>query len=147
MPKYAGTKAVVIGGVTGLGLAVAKRLVEGGAEVLVTGGPGADLDEAAAEVGSRAHVIRTDSAAPAALASAVCARLGSVDLLVVHADDGLPALPAPSLLSLLREDGAVVLTGPAADDPAVNVAAPVLRCHGPADETARKVLRLATYAP
>ncbi|MEU6824047.1 SDR family NAD(P)-dependent oxidoreductase [Streptomyces atriruber] len=90
MPKYAGRKAVVVGGATGLGLAIAKRLVEGGAEVLVTGGPGTDLEAAAVEVGSCAHVVRCDPADPAdveALAPAVVARLGRVDLLFVHADE------------------------------------------------------------
>ncbi|WP_306332240.1 SDR family NAD(P)-dependent oxidoreductase [Streptomyces sp. KL118A] len=151
MPKYAGRKAVVVGGVTGLGLAIAKRLVEGGAEVLVTGGPGADLDAAADEVGSRAHVVRCDPADPAAveaLAPEVGARLGRVDLLFVHADDGLPAPPAPGLLRLLEEDGSLVLTGPSPDDdPAANSLSPVVCCRGPADETADAALRLAALTP
>ncbi|MER5786265.1 hypothetical protein ABT104_31795 [Streptomyces mobaraensis] len=37
MTRYGGRKAVVLDGTTGLGLAVAKRLVEGGARVLLTG--------------------------------------------------------------------------------------------------------------
>ncbi|MEU7578506.1 SDR family NAD(P)-dependent oxidoreductase [Streptomyces sp. NPDC041068] len=149
MPKYAGRKAVVVGGATGLGLAIAKRLVEGGAEVLVTGGPGADLDEAAVEVGSRAHVVGSDPkdpAAVAALAPAVRERLGGIDLLFVHADCGLPAPPAPALLGLLRDDGSVVLTASSAD-PAVNSLAPLVRCRASPDETARTALRLAADIP
>ncbi|MEU5774571.1 SDR family NAD(P)-dependent oxidoreductase [Streptomyces venezuelae] len=106
MPKYAGRKAVVLGGATGLGLVIAKRLVEGGADVLVTGGPGADLGAAAAEVGSCAHVVRCDPADPAAveaLAPVVEARLGRIDLLVV-------------------------LTSGGCGDPAFNSAAPADRC-------------------
>ncbi|WP_409234918.1 SDR family NAD(P)-dependent oxidoreductase [Streptomyces sp. PA5.6] len=93
MPKYAGRKAVVLGGANGFGLTVAKLLVEGGAEVLVTGGPDADLDEAAVEVGSCAHVIRCDPAdvaAVEALVPVVQARLGRVDLLVVTSGHDAP---------------------------------------------------------
>lgn len=154
MPKYAGRKAVVIGGATGLGLAIAKRLVEGGAEVLVTGGPHADLAETAAEVGSCAHVIRAAPTSPSssaafstALASAIQERLGGIDLLFIHADDGLPAPPAPELLDLLREGGSVVLTGGSTDDPAANSLAPLTRCRAPADETAGIALHLATKPP
>jgi NAD(P)-dependent dehydrogenase (short-subunit alcohol dehydrogenase family) len=32
MTRYAGRRAVIVGGCDGIGLAVAKRLVEGGAE-------------------------------------------------------------------------------------------------------------------
>ncbi|MFD6435035.1 SDR family NAD(P)-dependent oxidoreductase [Streptomyces venezuelae] len=132
MPVYAGRKAVVLGGATGLGLTIAKGLVEGGADVLVTGGPGADLDTAATEVGSCAHVVRcdpADAAAVEALAPVVEARLGRVDLLVVHADGGLPAPPAPGLLRLLDEDAPVVLTsGDGGGDTAFNSLAPPACC-------------------
>ncbi|MFJ4819624.1 SDR family NAD(P)-dependent oxidoreductase [Streptomyces sp. NPDC088801] len=37
MKKYAGKKAVVTGGTHGIGMAVVKKLLEGGAEVLLTG--------------------------------------------------------------------------------------------------------------
>jgi NAD(P)-dependent dehydrogenase (short-subunit alcohol dehydrogenase family) len=37
MSKYTGKKAVVIGGTIGIGLATVKTLLEGGAEVLLTG--------------------------------------------------------------------------------------------------------------
>ncbi|MGW2227284.1 SDR family NAD(P)-dependent oxidoreductase [Streptomyces formicae] len=145
MPKYAGRKAVVVGGADGLGLAIAKRLVEGGAEVLVTGGPASDLAEAAAEVGPAAHVIGCETADPAAVAAlgpAVAGRLGGIDHLFVHAENGLPPAAPPGLLRLLREGGSVVLTASSAD-PAVNSLAPLVRCRGSADEAARTALRLA----
>ncbi|MFJ2771404.1 SDR family NAD(P)-dependent oxidoreductase [Streptomyces sp. NPDC087300] len=147
MPKYAGRKAVVVGGADGLGLAIAKRLVEGGAEVLVTGGPAADLAQAAAEVGPAAHVIGCETADPAAvdaLGPAVADRLGGgIDHLFVHAENGLPPAAPPGLLRLLRAGGSVVLTTSSATDRAVNSLAPLVRCRGSADDTARTALRLA----
>jgi NAD(P)-dependent dehydrogenase (short-subunit alcohol dehydrogenase family) len=38
MKRYEGKKVVIIGGTSGIGLATAKMLVDGGARVLVTGG-------------------------------------------------------------------------------------------------------------
>ncbi|MFE0174715.1 SDR family NAD(P)-dependent oxidoreductase [Streptomyces sp. NPDC059002] len=145
MPKYAGRKAVVVGGAGGLGLAVAKLLVEGGAEVLVTGGASADLAGAAAEVGSAAHVVGCETADPvavAALGPAVAARLGGIDHLFVHAENGLPPAAPPCLLPLLREGGSVVLTGSSAD-PAVNSLARLVRCRGSDSDAARAALQLA----
>ncbi|MFK4065290.1 SDR family NAD(P)-dependent oxidoreductase [Streptomyces sp. NPDC029674] len=156
MPKYAGRKAVVIGGATGLGLAIAKRLVEGGAEVLLTADPDADLTETTTEVGPHTHIIRANQPSPPspppstaaeALASAIQARLGDIDFLFVHAEDGLPAPPPPELLRLLREGASVVLTGASADDPTANSLTTLTRCRGPADETAATALRLATETP
>ncbi|QEU93011.1 SDR family NAD(P)-dependent oxidoreductase [Streptomyces kanamyceticus] len=146
MPKYAGRKAVVVGGADGLGLAIAKRLVEGGAEVVVTGGPAADLAEAAAEVGPAAHVIGCETADPAAvdaLGPAVARRLGGIDHLFVHAENGLPPAAPPGLLRLLREGGSVVLTTSSSVEPGLNSLAPLIRCRGSADEVARTALRLA----
>ena len=60
--KYAGKKAVVIGGTIGMGLATAKALLEGGAEVLLTGRNEHNLEAARRELGSRAHVVRSDTA-------------------------------------------------------------------------------------
>ena len=37
MDRYEGKKVVIIGGTSGIGLATAKMLLEGGARVLVTG--------------------------------------------------------------------------------------------------------------
>ncbi|AZM54439.1 hypothetical protein DMA15_19275 [Streptomyces sp. WAC 01529] len=192
MPKYENRKAVVIGGTTGLGLAIAKRLVEGGAEVLLTGDRPADLAEAAEEVGPRAHIIRwpppprgqaedlppkadaplareTDALAretdvrlthetdvrlthetdvrltreaDAQLTRNTEARLGRIDLLFVHAETELPVPPPPALLRLLREGGSVILTAASAD-PATNSLAPLIRCHGTADDAARTALGLA----
>ncbi len=37
MGNYQGKKAIIVGGTHGMGLATVRRLVEGGAEVLLTG--------------------------------------------------------------------------------------------------------------
>ncbi len=46
MDRYEGKKVVIIGGTSGIGLATAKMLVDGGARVLVTGRSQAGLDSA-----------------------------------------------------------------------------------------------------
>ncbi|MEU7107643.1 SDR family oxidoreductase [Streptomyces stramineus] len=88
MSKYAGKKAVITGGTIGIGLAVAKRLVEGGAEVLLTGRNEKNLEAARAELGPSAHVVRSDTASLAdiaALGRTVTGTLGHVDHLFVNA--------------------------------------------------------------
>ncbi|MEU9861809.1 SDR family oxidoreductase [Streptomyces sp. NPDC047971] len=140
MSTYAGQKAVVIGGTMGMGLAIAKRLVEGGAEVLITGRNPKNLDEAAAELGPSVHVVSSDladMAAVRALPALVEDRLGGVDLLFVNAaiaelapialvtEDQYdrmfavnikgPYFTVQGLLPLLRDGGAVVFTTSVAD--------------------------------
>ena len=61
MDKYAGKR--VTGGTHGVGLATVKALLEGGAEVLLTGRNEQDLDAARRELGPRAHVVRTSAKA------------------------------------------------------------------------------------
>jgi len=88
MDRYAGKKAVIIGGTIGIGLATAKALVEGGADVLVTGRNEHNLQAARDELGSRARVVRSDTASMAdinALGDLVQAQLGAVDLAFVNA--------------------------------------------------------------
>ncbi|HET6966788.1 MAG TPA: SDR family oxidoreductase [Ornithinibacter sp.] len=71
--------AIVTGGSSGIGLAVGRRLVERGYDVVLTARTADKLDAAAADVGARA--VAADSADPAAFA-AVVAAAGRVDLLV-----------------------------------------------------------------
>jgi NAD(P)-dependent dehydrogenase (short-subunit alcohol dehydrogenase family) len=71
--------AIVTGGSSGIGLAVGRRLVADGYDVLLTARTAAKLLAAAAEVGAR--WVAADSADPAAFA-AVVAEAGRVDLLV-----------------------------------------------------------------
>ncbi|WP_046505710.1 SDR family oxidoreductase [Streptomyces odonnellii] len=140
MSTYTGKKAVVIGGSAGIGLAIAERLVEGGAEVLVTGRDPGHLKEAAERLGPTAHVLASDLAdlkAVEALGGTVAEILGYVDYLFVNA--GIARL-APveqvteemydlhfavntkgafftvqQLIPLLDEGGAVVFTTSVAD--------------------------------
>jgi NAD(P)-dependent dehydrogenase (short-subunit alcohol dehydrogenase family) len=88
MARYMGKKAVVTGGTHGMGLATAKALLEGGAEVLLTGRNEQNLDAARRELGSRAHVVRSDTASLAdidALGTLVEEKLGRVDLVFINA--------------------------------------------------------------
>ncbi|MFF7017272.1 MULTISPECIES: SDR family oxidoreductase [Streptomyces] len=69
MTKYARRKALVVGEATDIGLAIAKRLVEGGASVLLTARTEAERAHAVAELGSAARVV-SPSAVEAALTGA-----------------------------------------------------------------------------
>jgi NAD(P)-dependent dehydrogenase (short-subunit alcohol dehydrogenase family) len=62
MSKLLNKVAVITGGSTGIGLATAKRLIEDGAEVIITGRTQNTLDAALAELGNSATGIRGDVA-------------------------------------------------------------------------------------
>jgi NAD(P)-dependent dehydrogenase (short-subunit alcohol dehydrogenase family) len=88
MTSYEGRKAVITGGTIGMGLATARSLVEGGAEVLLTGRGGETLENARRELGSRGHVVPSNAASLAdieALGERVAATLGTIDLLHINA--------------------------------------------------------------
>ncbi|AUG80446.1 short-chain dehydrogenase [Kitasatospora sp. MMS16-BH015] len=88
MSKYAGKKAVIIGGTIGMGLATAQALVDGGAEVLLTGRNEKNLDAARNELGPSAHVVRSDTADLGdieALGGVVEEKFGDFDFLFVNA--------------------------------------------------------------
>lgn len=139
--KYAGKKAVVTGGTIGMGLAIVKRLVEGGAEVLLTGRNEKNLQAARDELGPAVHVVRSDTASLsdiAALGATVEETLGHVDYLFINA--GVSELgpvaevteeaydwqfsvntkgaffTVQRLIPLLREGGAIVFTTSVADE-------------------------------
>ena len=61
MERYQGKKAVIIGGTSGMGLATAQMLIEGGARVLVTGRSKAGLESAEKELGKGAFVVSSDA--------------------------------------------------------------------------------------
>jgi NAD(P)-dependent dehydrogenase (short-subunit alcohol dehydrogenase family) len=85
--KYTGKKAVVTGGTHGMGLAMVKALLGGGAEVLLTGRNERNLEAARAELGLGAHVMRSDAASMPdidALGGQVEERLGGIDALFVN---------------------------------------------------------------
>jgi NAD(P)-dependent dehydrogenase (short-subunit alcohol dehydrogenase family) len=58
--KLAGKKALITGGNSGIGLATARLFVSEGAEVAITGRDQKTLDEAVAQLGSKAHGYRVD---------------------------------------------------------------------------------------
>jgi NAD(P)-dependent dehydrogenase (short-subunit alcohol dehydrogenase family) len=87
--KYASKKAVVTGGTHGMGLATVKALLEGGAEVLLTGRNEQNVEAARREVGALgAHVVRSDTADMAdidALGALVQEKLGHIDAVFINA--------------------------------------------------------------
>lgn len=88
MGRYTGKKAVVTGGTTGMGLATVQALLEGGAEVLLTGLNEKNLEAARRQLGPRAHVVRSDTASLAdidALGRTVHATLGELDFVFINA--------------------------------------------------------------
>ncbi|MER6524072.1 SDR family oxidoreductase [Streptomyces sp. NPDC001508] len=121
MTKYARTEALVAGGADGIGLAIAKRLVEGGATVLLTARTAEERAHAAGELGSAARVV-----APSGVEAALAARAGDgVDLLFC---DAIPI--ARPLLGHLRDGGALVLTSPTPCPDAVRALAAELVARG-----------------
>ncbi|MFE9837925.1 SDR family NAD(P)-dependent oxidoreductase [Streptomyces sp. NPDC005551] len=112
MAKYARRRALVVGEAGGIGLAVAKRLVEGGASVVLTARTAGERARAVAELGSAARVV-----APSGVEAVLAAQAGTgsggtgeggVDLLFT---DAVPT--ARALLPHLEDGSAIVLTAPA----------------------------------
>jgi NAD(P)-dependent dehydrogenase (short-subunit alcohol dehydrogenase family) len=90
-----GKVAVVTGGTSGIGLAIARRFVAEGALVFITGRRQAQIDEAAAELGPQAVGVRCDVGNLAeldALYDVIRQRSGRIDVLVANAGVGEPAV-------------------------------------------------------
>ena len=88
MKQYEAKRVVIIGGTSGMGLATAKMLMDGGARVLVTGRSKAGLESAEKELGTGAIVVSSDARSLTdidALASRVKAEFDTFDLLFVNA--------------------------------------------------------------
>jgi len=88
MDRLKGKTAVITGGTSGMGLATAKMLLDGGARVLVTGRSQAGLESAQKELGKDAIVVSSDARSLTeidALVSRVKAEFDTFDLLFVNA--------------------------------------------------------------
>ncbi|MDT5100549.1 MAG: hypothetical protein QOC76_4286 [Mycobacterium sp.] len=86
--------AVITGGGTGIGLAIAKRFVAEGARVFITGRRKEVLDAAVAEIGSGAEAVPADSANLDdldRLYTTVRDRAGSLDIVVANSGSGVLA--------------------------------------------------------
>lgn len=140
MSRYQGTNSVIIGGSTGMGLATARALIEGGGAVLATGNNPGNIATAAEVLGESAAVIASDASSLAAidaLRDKVAARFGAIDFL--HVNAGIAILEpfadvteaswdrtfavntkgafftVQRLAPLLRDGGAIVFTSSIAD--------------------------------
>ena len=88
MKKLHDKVAVITGGTTGIGFATARRFLEEGARVVISGRTQATLDSALAELGERALGVRSDVASLAdldRLYATVRQRFGRVDVLFANA--------------------------------------------------------------
>lgn len=82
--KYLGKKAVVTGGTHGMGLAVVRALLDGGAEVLLTG---RDVSSSRGTLPGKAHLLSSDAASLAdidTLGTVAAETLGELDLVFVN---------------------------------------------------------------
>src|SRR5579872_2304230 len=99
MPRLEGKIAVITGGSSGIGLATAKRFVKEGAHVFIAGRRQAELDKAAAEIGSNVTAVKGDVANPNdldRLYQTVAAKKGKVDILFANAGIADP-VPTPDV--------------------------------------------------
>ncbi|MEO0530463.1 MAG: SDR family oxidoreductase [Planctomycetota bacterium] len=139
MSRFEGKKFVITGGSGGIGKATAERLVEEGAQVLVTGTNQEKLDAVADD--KRVFALRNDAGdpkSPEALAAAVAERFEKVDGVFLNAGYGAfaphtevtaeqydqqfavnvrgPILQARSLSPLVREGGSLLINTSVAQD-------------------------------
>src|SRR6516225_2265577 len=91
MGRLSGKVAVITGGNSGIGLATAKRFVEEGAQVVITGRRQQELDRAAATIGKNVTAVQGDVSRLEdldRLYAIVCEKHGSIDILFANAGVG-----------------------------------------------------------
>src|SRR6266853_19220 len=106
MKRYEDKKVVIIGGTSGMGLATAKMLLDGGARVLVTGRSKEGLESAQKELGNEAIVVSSDARSLTdldALAARVKAEFDTLDLLFVNAGFSIRA-PLESITEAVYDE-------------------------------------------
>ena len=106
MKSYEAKRAVIIGGTSGMGLATARMLLDGGARVLVTGRSEAGLESARKELGENAIVVASDARSLTdidALASRVKDAFDTFDLLFVNAGFSIPT-PLGSVTEVVYDE-------------------------------------------
>jgi NAD(P)-dependent dehydrogenase (short-subunit alcohol dehydrogenase family) len=94
MARMTNKVALVIGGASGIGEAIASRLAAEEAEVFITGRRDAELDMALARVGGRSRKLVADAGHPADIervVETVVSRTGRIDTLVFNAAVAEPA--------------------------------------------------------
>lgn len=89
MTDLSGRTAVVTGGGSGLGAAIARSLHAAGAHVVVVGRDAAKLDRVAADLGSRARGISCDVSDPASV-DALREQLAGTDVSILVNNAGIP---------------------------------------------------------
>lgn len=88
MGKLTGKTAVITGGSSGIGLATAKRFVEEGAYVFITGRRQSELDKAKTDIGKNVTVVQGDVAVLAdldRLYKTIASQKGKLDIVVANA--------------------------------------------------------------
>ncbi len=164
MERYQDKKVVIIGGTSGMGLATALMLLDGGARVLVTGRSQAGLESAQKEFGNDDAIVVSSDARSLTdidvLASRVKAEFDTFDLLFVNAGLGLfaplehttettydemfnlnakgPFFAVQKLAPLMNRGGAVVLTTSIANVKGM----PTLAAYGAAKAALRSLARV-----
>src|SRR5258708_4739862 len=106
MKRYEDKTVVIIGGTSGMGLATAKMLLDGGARVLVTGRSKDGLESAQKELGNDAIVVSSDARPLTdldALAARVKAEFYSRALLFVNAGFSIRA-PLESMTEAIYDE-------------------------------------------
>jgi NAD(P)-dependent dehydrogenase (short-subunit alcohol dehydrogenase family) len=106
MKQYEGKKVVIIGGTSGMGLATAKMLLDGGARVLVTGRSKEGLESAQKELADGAIVVSSDARSLTdldSLASRAKGEFGTIDLLFVNAGFSIRA-PLESITEAIYDE-------------------------------------------
>jgi len=106
MKQYESKRVVIIGGTSGMGLATAKMLLDGGARVLVTGRSQAGLESAQKALGKDAIVVSSDARSLTdigALAAQVKTEFDTIDLLFVNAGFSIPT-PLDSVTEAIYDE-------------------------------------------